>query len=46
MNREAGQAQSGDVDLFDRTLRIAQAIEGRFRYKLQAGGAQLFEKIA
>ena len=46
MNREARQRETGDVDFFDRTPRILQAIERRFGHELEAGGAQFLEQIA
>ena len=46
LDGQARQRQAGDVDLFDRSPGILQAIDGRLGDELEAGGAQFFEERA
>jgi hypothetical protein len=46
MHRQPRQREAGDVDLLDRTARVLEPIEWRFRDQLESRRTELFEQRA
>src|SRR5207247_10305772 len=45
-NRQPRERETGDVDVLNRSARVAQLVERRLRDELESDGAQFFENLA